>query len=66
MQNLTFNLRLTDHERQARANLQLPYIRHDETRSKAAVNSTREGKVFYQPDEADDFDEDDPDDDLDI
>lgn len=24
------------------------------------------GKIFYQPDEADDFDEEDPDDDLDI
>ena len=25
-----------------------------------------EAKIFYQPDEADDFDEEDPDDDLDI
>ena len=25
-----------------------------------------DGKIFYQPDEADDFDEEDPDDDLDI
>lgn len=24
------------------------------------------GKIFYQPDDADDFDEEDPDDDLDI
>ncbi len=28
--------------------------------------SVGEGKIFYQPDEADDFDEEDPDDDLDI
>ena len=27
---------------------------------------TGQGKIFYQPDEADDFDEEDPDDDLDI
>ena len=30
------------------------------------VSSAGSGKIFYQPDEADDFDEEDPDDDLDI
>ena len=30
------------------------------------AKSVGEGKIFYQPDEADDFDEEDPDDDLDI
>jgi hypothetical protein len=30
------------------------------------VNSEKGGKVFYQPDAADDWDEEDPDDDLDI
>ena len=30
------------------------------------IKSVGEGKIFYQPDEADDFDEEDPDDDLDI
>lgn len=39
---------------------------HEETKSEVAVNSVGEGRVFYQPDEADDFDEDDPDDDLNI
>lgn len=39
---------------------------HEEKKSQVAVNSVGEGKVFYQPDEADDFDEDDPDDDLNI
>ena len=39
---------------------------HEEKKSEVAVSSVREGKVFYQPDEADDFDEDDPDDDLNI
>ena len=65
-QNLTFNLKLTDNERQARSNLKLPYMYHEEKKSELAVNSVGEGKVFYQPDEADDFDEDDPDDDLNI
>lgn len=64
--NLTFNLKLTDNERQARSNLKLPYMYHEEKKSEVTVNPTGEGKVFYQPDEADDFDEDDPDDDLDI
>lgn len=65
-QNLTFNLRLTADERQARSSLKLPYMYHEEKTSKITINRTGEGKVFYQPDEADDFDDDDPDDDLDI
>ena len=40
----------------------LVFFRQDDTLSK----SVGEGKIFYQPDEADDFDEEDPDDDLDI
>lgn len=37
------------------------------TRQEETLNkSVGEGKIFYQPDEADDFDEEDPDDDLDI
>lgn len=64
--NLTFNLTLTDKEKEARSQVKLPYThdvsRQDETLSK----SVGEGKIFYQPDEADDFDEEDPDDDLDI
>ena len=65
-ENLTFNLKLKDDEKQARSNLKLPYMYHEEKTGKVTVNPTREGKVFYQPDEADDFDDDDPDDDLDI
>jgi len=34
--------------------------------SRSTDASSGEGKIFYQPDEADDFDEEDPDDDLDI
>lgn len=65
-QNLTFNLKLTDDERQARSNLQLPYMYHEKKTSEVTVHPSGEGKVFYQPDEADDFDDEDPDDDLDI
>merc|ERR1712227_553896 len=58
--NLTFNLTLNENERVARSNLKLPYM-HAGTDTAAGS-----GKIFYQPDEADDFDEGDPDDDLDI
>lgn len=57
-QNLTtFKLSLGQREKQARSQLVLPYLR---------VNSEKGGKVFYQPDAADDWDEEDPDEDLDI
>ncbi|KAJ9594888.1 hypothetical protein L9F63_013813 [Diploptera punctata] len=57
-QNLTtFKLSLGNQEKQARSELVLPYVR---------INKEKGGKVFYQPDAADDWDEEDPDDDLDI
>ena len=34
--------------------------------SRAVGEASSGGKIFYQPDDADDFDEEDPDDDLDI
>ncbi|XP_060078246.1 elongator complex protein 5-like isoform X1 [Ylistrum balloti] len=64
--NLTFNLSLTDQEKKARSQVKLPYT-YDQDRIEATLNkSVGEGKIFYQPDEADDFDEEDPDDDLDV
>lgn len=64
--NLTFNLSLTDKEKEARSKVKLPYT-YDANRQEETLNSSvGEGKIFYQPDEADDFDEEDPDDDLDI
>lgn len=56
--NLSFNLSLTDDQKKARADVQLPYLKAQETEQKAVIT--------YHPDEADDFDEEDPDDDLDI
>ncbi|PNF33968.1 hypothetical protein B7P43_G04669 [Cryptotermes secundus] len=53
----TFKLSLGQQEKEARSQLVLPYLR---------INSEKGGKVFYQPDAADDWDEEDPDDDLDI
>lgn len=62
--NLTFNLTLTDKEKEARSQVKLPYT-YDVNREDNSTNFG-EGKIFYQPDDADDFDEEDPDDDLDI
>lgn len=65
--NLTFNLRLSDREREARSHLVLPYTYT--AKEKAAQLSGRGetgGQIFYEPDAADDIDEEDPDDDLDI
>ncbi|XP_077998454.1 elongator complex protein 5-like isoform X2 [Glandiceps talaboti] len=60
--NLTFNLNLTDTERQARSKVILPYTIAQEKR----MPQLKSGQIFYEPDEADDFDDEDPDDDLDI
>lgn len=62
--NLTFNLSLTEEEKRARSQVKLPYM-YDQQKIEATLSSG-EGKIFYQPDEADDFDEEDPDDDLDV
>ncbi|XP_065198409.1 elongator complex protein 5-like [Sycon ciliatum] len=71
--NLTFNLRLTSKEKEARSNVVLPYTQvQKRDRSVAGGPSSGQlgaaggGQIYYQPDDADDFDEEDPDDDLDI
>ncbi|ETE58306.1 Dermal papilla-derived protein 6-like protein, partial [Ophiophagus hannah] len=63
---LTFNLRLTEAERQARESVPLPYHFSEEKKSSLLQTSTEEGKIYYEPDAADDFDDEDPDDDLDV
>ncbi|XP_014681694.1 PREDICTED: elongator complex protein 5-like [Priapulus caudatus] len=61
--NLSFSLTLRETEKEARSQLVLLYT-HKRSDIVPVVPSG--GQIFYQPDEADDFDEDDPDDDLDI
>ena len=56
--NLTFNLKLNESEKIARRDLVLPYLK--------SHTDTKEPDIFYELDELDDFDEEDPDDDLDI
>ncbi|XP_064642592.1 elongator complex protein 5-like [Lineus longissimus] len=64
--NLTFNLRLTSDEKEARSQVKLPYTHHEERKEQLLGNPQETGKIFYHPDKEDDFDEEDPDDDLDI
>ena len=70
--NLTFNLSLTNRQKEDRSALVLPYTQA-QRRDGAGLSSGQllapgsgGGKIFYQPDDADDFDDDDPDDDLDF
>jgi len=53
----SFNLNLTPEQRESRAKVPLPYA-HKDAQSTAAI--------LYDPDSADDIDDDDPDEDLDI
>lgn len=70
--HLTFNLKLSEQEQSARSATALPYHMGQEQKQRAlqAVTSgdsrTAAGAIYYEPDEFDDFDEEDPDDDLDL
>ncbi|KAG5460680.1 MAG: hypothetical protein BJ554DRAFT_7234, partial [Olpidium bornovanus] len=71
--DLSFNLTLTDDQREAKSKVALPYLkaqgqaaRRFSRRESVGVQGAGGGTIFYAPDAADDFDEDDPDDDLDI
>ncbi|KAJ2491974.1 hypothetical protein IWW37_001827 [Coemansia sp. RSA 2050] len=57
--NLSFNLSLTDKQRRDKAGVALPYL-------EARVSDASGGEIVYQLDDEDDWDEDDPDDDLEI
>lgn len=58
---MSFNLTLTDTEKIARSQVVLPY-----TNSGSGDTSLQQGRIHYSPDDADDLDEEDPDDDLNI
>lgn len=70
--NLTFNLRLSEREQTARAATAAPYVLGREQKERAlqaaSAGATRAAAatIFYEPDEGDDFDDEDPDDDLDL
>jgi len=58
----TFRIGLTDEEKLSREKVVLPYL----PPANQEIKNNEEGKIFYQLDEVDDWDEEDPDDDLDI
>lgn len=73
----TFRIGLTDEEKLSRDKVVLPYLPEYVTiidfviilmwiDFSANQEEAQEGKIFYQLDEIDDWDEEDPDDDLDI
>lgn len=64
--NLTFNLRLSETERQAKENLALPFVFSREKKSALLQSGPGSGRIHYEPDANDDFDQEDPDDDLDV
>ncbi|XP_025082659.1 elongator complex protein 5-like [Pomacea canaliculata] len=57
--NLTFNLTLRPEEKAAKDQVVLPY-------TSVTSSEKNPGQIFYIPDDADDFDDEDPDDDLDF
>ncbi|OCH96460.1 hypothetical protein OBBRIDRAFT_4193 [Obba rivulosa] len=63
-QNLSFNLNLTPEQQQLRAQVPLPYAH--EGKPAEQRNEAAQGAILYDPDSADDIDDDDPDEDLDI
>ncbi|KAK7175840.1 hypothetical protein R3I93_000182 [Phoxinus phoxinus] len=64
--NLTFNLRLSEEERKAKEKLALPFVFSKEKKSALLRPTPGSGRIMYEPDANDDFDEEDPDDDLDV
>ncbi|KAI0825184.1 hypothetical protein BC628DRAFT_299613 [Trametes gibbosa] len=62
MQNLSFNLNLTPEQQRSRAQVPLPYAHEGKPLEQARAPAA----ILYDPDSADDLDDDDPDEDLDI
>ncbi|KAJ3800811.1 hypothetical protein GGU11DRAFT_340977 [Lentinula aff. detonsa] len=60
-QNVSFNLHLTPSQQESRARVPLPYAHEGLPTAQPAP-----GAILYDPDSADDIDDDDPDEDLDI
>ncbi|KAI8373396.1 Elongator complex protein 5 [Choanephora cucurbitarum] len=64
--NLSFNLSLTDEQRKAKDNLVLPFMKAQQLEVSVEEEKKSGGLIYYDPDAADDFDDEDPDEDLDI
>lgn len=64
--HLTFNLHLSEVEREAREKVALPFVFSEEKKSALLRPGRGSGRIMYEPDANDDIDEEDPDDDLDV
>uniref|UniRef100_A0A8C9TQB1 Elongator complex protein 5 n=1 Tax=Scleropages formosus TaxID=113540 RepID=A0A8C9TQB1_SCLFO len=64
--HLTFNLRLSEAEKEAKDKLSLPFVFSQEKKSALLQPRPGAGQIIYEPDANDDFDQEDPDDDLDV
>ncbi|MFH4974059.1 hypothetical protein AB6A40_000768 [Gnathostoma spinigerum] len=70
--SFSIGLTLSEAERKAKENLRLPFMSAQKEEGLVGLKSTARGvvraggQIIYTPDEADDFDESDPDDDLEI
>lgn len=66
--HLTFNLRLSKKEKEAKDSLTLPFQFSSEKQQAllCPVSGQATSHIFYEPDAYDDLDQEDPDDDLDI
>lgn len=64
--NLTFNLHLSDKEREAKEKLALPFVFSKEKKTALLHTGPGSGRILYEPDASDDYDQEDPDDDLDV
>ncbi|KAG8807969.1 hypothetical protein FRC17_004197 [Serendipita sp. 399] len=70
--NLPFNLGLTEEQQASRARVPLPYAHTGEDGSKAQNiddekdSAGKQAVIYYDPDSADDLDDEDPDEDLDL
>ena len=69
----TFNLETTkDTEKKAKDNLVLPFYKDTQIAGQVKIQgqveskSETQGKIYYEPDSGDDWDDEDPDDDLDF
>ncbi|KIK71057.1 hypothetical protein GYMLUDRAFT_149395 [Collybiopsis luxurians FD-317 M1] len=66
-QNVSFNLHLTPSQQESRARVPLPYAHEGRSKDLSDLSSQpAPGAILYDPDSADDLDDDDPDEDLDI
>ncbi|XP_036002332.1 elongator complex protein 5 [Fundulus heteroclitus] len=64
--NLTFNLRLSESELEAKQKLTLPFVFSKEKKTALLHPGPGSGRILYEPDANDDYDQEDPDDDLDV